>query len=107
MAVDELPADQRTDAGMLAHLQRKAFEYFRLETNAELGLVADATRPQSPSSIAAIGMGLTSLAIAAERGWISRAEAAGRTVRTLRFFRGSPQGQEPDATGYRGFYYHF
>ena len=25
----------------------------------------------------------------------------------LRFFRDSPQGPEPDATGYRGFYYHF
>jgi hypothetical protein len=26
---------------------------------------------------------------------------------TLRFFWNSPQGTEPDATGYRGFYYHF
>ena len=25
----------------------------------------------------------------------------------LRFFRDSPQGTEPDATGYKGFYYHF
>ena len=25
----------------------------------------------------------------------------------LRFFRDSPQGPEPDATGYKGFYYHF
>lgn len=30
-----------------------------------------------------------------------------RTLATLRFFWNSPQGPEPDATGYRGFYYHF
>ena len=28
-------------------------------------------------------------------------------LRTLRFFANSPQGPEPDATGYKGFYYHF
>ena len=36
-----------------------------------------------------------------------RDEAAARTLATLRFFRNSPQGPEPDATGHRGFYYHF
>jgi len=25
----------------------------------------------------------------------------------MMFFRDSPQGEEPDATGHRGFYYHF
>jgi hypothetical protein len=30
-----------------------------------------------------------------------------RTLATLRFFWNSPQGPEPDATGYQGFYYHF
>ena len=32
--------------------------------------------------------------------------AAGRSP-SSRFFRDSPQGPEPDATGYKGFYYHF
>jgi hypothetical protein len=36
-----------------------------------------------------------------------RAAAVERTLATLRFFWNSPQGGEPDATGYKGFYYHF
>ena len=42
-----------------------------------------------------------------ERGFIERSAAVERTLNTLRFFWNSPQGPEPDATGYRGFYYHF
>ncbi len=38
---------------------------------------------------------------------MSRSAAAKRTLATLRFFWRSPQGTEPDATGYKGFYYHF
>src|SRR6185295_455533 len=41
------------------------------------------------------------------RGFISRTEAAERTLTTLRFFWQSKQGPEPDATGHKGFYYHF
>src|SRR5207245_3865068 len=37
----------------------------------------------------------------------SRAEAAWRTLTSLRFFWNSPKGPQPDATGYKGFYYHF
>ena len=35
------------------------------------------------------------------------AAAVQRTLNTLRFFANSPQSPEPDATGYKGFYYHF
>ncbi|VVE82545.1 glucoamylase family protein [Pandoraea sputorum] len=38
---------------------------------------------------------------------MSRPAAVERTLKTLRFFWNSHQGPEPDATGYRGFYYHF
>ncbi|BCG71650.1 hypothetical protein MesoLj113a_28080 [Mesorhizobium sp. 113-1-2] len=38
---------------------------------------------------------------------MSRKAAVERTVATLRFFWNSPHGPEPDATGHRGFYYHF
>ena len=39
---------------------------------------------------------------------LSRPEASrGGLSRFLRFFRSSPQGPEVDATGYKGFYYHF
>ena len=59
------------------------------------------------ASIAATGLALASYPVAVERGFITRAAAAERTLATLRFFWYSPQGPEPDATGYRGFYYHF
>jgi hypothetical protein len=36
-----------------------------------------------------------------------RSAAVKRILDTLRFFWNSPQGPEPDATGYHGFYYHF
>ncbi len=92
---------------MLDAIQRQAFNYFIHETNLANGLVVDTTRANAPSSIAAVGLGLTAYPVAVERGFISRREAAERTLTTLRFFWGSKQGPEPDATGYRGFYYHF
>ncbi|MEO7149011.1 MAG: glucoamylase family protein [Rhodanobacteraceae bacterium] len=42
-----------------------------------------------------------------ERGWLSREEAVEFSVAALRFFRDSDQSGRPDATGYKGFYYHF
>ena len=38
---------------------------------------------------------------------MARTAAVERTLATLRFFWHSAQGPEPDATGHRGFYYHF
>ena len=91
----------------LESLQRNAFGYFLHETDAAAGLVRDSTHVGSPSSIAAIGLGLTAYLAACERGLMVRSEAAARTLATLRFFLNSPQGPLPESTGYRGFYYHF
>jgi len=98
---------QGTDVDMLANLQRSTFDYFRHEANPRNGLIPDSTQPGSPSSIAALGMGLSVYVVAVERDLLSRAEAAGRTLTLLRFLHASHQGPEPDATGYKGFYYHF
>jgi hypothetical protein len=92
---------------MLDDIQCEAFQYFIHETNPVNGLVLDATSGHAPSSIAAVGLGLTSYPVGVERGWIARADAAQRTLTTLRFFWESKQGPEADATGYQGFYYHF
>jgi hypothetical protein len=93
--------------GMLTDLQQAAFQYFVKEVNPDNGLVADSTRGGAPSSIAAVGLGLTAYVVGVERGFVTREEGVGRTLATLRFFQGSPQGRQPDATGYQGFYYHF
>jgi hypothetical protein len=95
------------DEAMLDALQRQTFRYFLTATNPANGLVADSTRQTSPSSIAAVGLALAVYAVGAERGWVTRAEAAARVLTILRFFANSPHGPEPDSTGYRGFYYHF
>lgn len=91
----------------LEELQRESFNYFVHETNPVNGLVIDKTQANWPASIAATGLALATYPIGVERGFLSRAAAIERTLATLRFFWNSPQGPEPDATGHRGFYYHF
>ena len=91
----------------LEKLQRVSFSYFLNETNPVNGLVIDKTAMDWPASIAATGLALAAYPVAVERGFMPRAAAIERTLTTLRFFWNSPQGPEPDATGYHGFYYHF
>ena len=91
----------------LEKLQHESFNYFLTETNPVNGLVIDKTAADWPASIAAIGLALASYPVAVTRGYMERSAAVERTLTTLRFFWNSPQGTEPDATGYRGFYYHF
>ncbi len=95
------------DDELLDRLQRGAFGYFVDQANPTNGLVADTSRAGSPASIAVVGFALSVYAVAAERGWLAREDAAARALATLRFFEGSAQGPAPDATGHRGFYYHF
>jgi len=54
-----------------------------------------------------VGFALSAYPIAVERGWMTRADAVQRSLATLRFFRDSDQSGSPEATGYKGFYYHF
>ncbi|MEK6283445.1 MAG: glucoamylase family protein [Acidobacteriota bacterium] len=88
-------------------MQRLTFDYFLKETNPQNGLVPDSTRQGAPCSIAAVGFALTAYPVGVERGFINRSDAIKRILTTLRFFWKSPHGPEPDATGYKGFYYHF
>jgi len=88
-------------------LQRHAFEYFLRETNPANGLVADRSQPGAPASIAAVGFALAAYPVGVERAWMTRGEAIARTLAVLRFFSASPQGTAPEATGHKGFYYHF
>jgi hypothetical protein len=91
----------------LERLQRDTFSYFKKETNLRNGMVPDNTRTGANASIAAIGLGLAAYPVGVERAFISREEAVERLLTTLRFFWNSEQGEQPDATGYKGFYYHF
>lgn len=89
-------------------LQHRAFLFFWETANPENGLVPDRWPTPSFSSIAAVGFGLTAIGIGAERGWVTREQAAQRVLTTLRFFRDSKQSDDAaGATGSHGFYYHF
>ena len=91
----------------LNRLQLTTLEYYLHESNPANGLIRDKTEAGAPASIAAVGLAMASIPVLVERGVISREFAPDLALQTLRFFRDSPQGPEPDATGYRGFYYHF
>ncbi|HVR78883.1 MAG TPA: glucoamylase family protein [Acidimicrobiia bacterium] len=95
------------DDDLLERLQRDTLRYFLDGTNPRNGLVPDNTRVGSPSSITAVGFALAAYAVGVDRNVITRSEAIERTLTTLRFFWESPQSDEPDATGYMGFFYHF
>ena len=88
-------------------LQREAFAYFVHVANPLNGLIADRTGEGSPASIAAVGFALSCYPVGVERGFFSRADAVERTLATLRFFHASVQSADADATGHRGFFYHF
>jgi hypothetical protein len=96
-----------SDELLLDRLQRAAFGYFLETYNSANGLIADRTRVGSPASIAVVGFALACYPVAVERGWMARADAVTRTLTTLSFLWASPQSQSADATGYKGFYYHF
>ncbi len=91
----------------LEKLQHESFNYFLHEANPTNGLVVDKNAAAWPASIAATGLALAAYPVGVERGYMSRIAAVERTLTTLRFFWNSPQGTEPDVTGYKGFYYHF
>lgn len=106
---DEMPIvnPQGTDEEMLQILQAETFKYFTNETNPDTGLIADKTMPGSPSSIAAVGMGLSSYIAAVERRLMSRELAIKLVLVVLRTLLNGRQSEEADAMGYKGFYYHF
>jgi len=91
----------------LDQLQLTTIQYYLHESNPANGLIRDKTHRGAPSSVAAVGLALATIPVLVEHGVISREFAPEIALRRLRFFRDSPQGPEPDATGYKGFYYHF
>ncbi|MHB1058625.1 MAG: glucoamylase family protein [Rhodanobacter sp.] len=106
------PATAQTSApvvpALVGDLEQRSFRFFWDSANPANGLVPDHYPGESFSSIAAVGFGLTAYGVGAQRGYITRAQAADRTLATLRFFDSAPQNDsEDDASGYRGFFYHF
>ncbi|MBX9688028.1 MAG: hypothetical protein K2X27_15080 [Candidatus Obscuribacterales bacterium] len=106
------PASQAADApstdAFLDELEKAHFQYFLKHSDQKSGLTMDSSRPDSACSIAAVGFSLSAHIVAAQRSYISRADARDYVLKTLRTLWSLPQS---DATGgvsgYRGFFYHF
>jgi hypothetical protein len=97
-----------SDDDFLEYVQQTSFDYFWYGANPANGLVPDRTAAGSPCSIAAVGFGLSAIAIAVDHGWISRTQAVARIQTTLNTFALGPQGPAASGTiGYNGWYYHF
>jgi len=104
-AIDDL--DQQLADKDLGLLQISTVLYYLRESNPDNGLVRDKTDPTAPVSIAACGMALATIPVIVERGVMYREFAAKITLKRLRYLLACPQGPEPDASGYKGFFYHF
>ncbi len=97
-----------SDEAFLDDLEHRTFSFFWDLADPQSHLIPDRWPTPSFSSIAAVGFGLNAYAIGAERGWVTREQAAERTLATLDGLLALPQG--PQATGVagdRGFFYHF
>jgi hypothetical protein len=95
-------------AAFLDTLARDTFDWFWELSDPATGLTPDRWPTKSFASVGAMGFALTAYPIGAERGWITRAAAAERTLATLRFlWRAKQDSARSGATGYQGFFYHF
>jgi hypothetical protein len=90
-------------------VEKRTFDYFWETADPDSGLIPDRYPYTEPlASIAATGFGLTAYGIGVERGYITRDQARQRTLLTLRFLEGAPQGSRAKGmSGYHGFFYHF
>lgn len=96
-----------SDELMLDTIQKKTFQFFVNEHHPEWGIVKDRASEWAPSSIASTGFAIPVFAVGIERNWIEREDAAKIVMNILEFFYNAPQSADTNATGYKGFFYHF
>src|SRR5256885_13106139 len=87
-----------SDDTLLDDVERRTFHFFWDLADPQTHLIPDRAPTPSFSSIAAVGFGLTAYGIGAERGYVTRAQAAERTLATLKSLLG-----DSEAT-HNGFY---
>lgn len=101
------PAKNALPPYSIDELERRTFHFFwdLVDVNNQ---VPDRWPTKAFSSIAATGFGLSAYLVGAERGWVTREQAAERVLKTLLTLKDLPQGEAAEGiAGYRGFYYHF
>jgi len=89
-------------------LEYRTFRWFWDLAHNDNGQIPDRWPTQTFSSIAATGFGLCAYIVGAERGYITRKQAATRVHHTLQTLLELPQGNAlTGVAGHRGFFYHF
>ncbi len=97
-----------SDQAFIEALEQRTFQFFWDQADPVTGLIPDRYPTPSFASIGAVGFGLTAYAVGAERGYVTRAQAADRVLQTLRFLEQLPQNTDlQGSSGYKGFFYHF
>lgn len=97
-----------SEGALLDDVERRTFLFFWDLADPNTKLIPDRAPTPSFSSIAAVGFGLTAYGIGAHRGYVTREQAAERTLATLQSMLAMKQGAEASGvSGYKGFYYHF
>lgn len=100
--------DETSSQVFLDSLSRHTFNFFWEQADSSTAQIPDRWPTPSFSSIAATGFGITTYLIGAERGYISREQAAARVLKTIRFLNDLPKGDSTTGVaGYKGFFYHF
>lgn len=109
---DRPEVEPASDADLLDLAERRSCQYFvdwSSGKTASLGVPQDRSTFADLLTVGGIGFALPCYAIAAERGWIAREEAARRTLAVLQLaadpslYCAGPVG----CVGYRGWLYHF
>jgi hypothetical protein len=99
----------KTDEALLEDMEHASFLFFWEQSDPKTGITRDRTRldgkpndypARDVGSTGATGFSLTALCVAAERGWIPRAEARERVLNTLRFYADQAKDEH-------GWFYHF
>lgn len=106
---EEMPT---TDEALMNLQARRAYQYFgdwASRKDGSMGIPQDRSTFGVLLTVGGIGFALPAHAIAAERGWITREEAAQRVLNVLRVLDDDEAyGPEPiGRIGYRGWLYHF
>jgi hypothetical protein len=106
---DQVAPVAPADRAFIEDLEHRSFAYFWEQADHGTGLVLDRARvdggrAKGPSrdiaSTAATGFGLTAICIGAERGWVTKKEAADRVRATLQFFANKADQEH-------GWFYHW
>ena len=95
------------EQAFLNQVEQDTFRFF-WDVSPANGLTPDRAPGSEVSSVAAVGFALTSYLVGVERGYVTRREAAARTLATLETLWRGPQGPAGEGeAGYKGLFYHF